>query len=149
VPLSIIVGLIAAAQVARIAATPLPQYAKGGEKKEHGLAIFGEEGRELYRKPSGEFGITPDGPTPMNLPKGTYVWTAQETNKMLQNKTISNLANMGRPINEQVYMQAMIDAEDRNGRNIVEAIKGIKNGIPVYIPVPDYKWNSYISKNTH
>ena len=68
-------GILAGAQVATIAAAPLPQYADGTPAGGHpgGLAIVGERGSERVETKSGRVFFTPDKPTLMDLEQGAVV----------------------------------------------------------------------------
>lgn len=60
---------LGAIQTATIAAQPLPRYAKGTENHPGGPAIVGDAGKkELVITPRGEYFITPDMPTVMDIP---------------------------------------------------------------------------------
>lgn len=64
------------------------KYARGTEGHPGGLAIVGDgtghlRGRELIQTPSGEYALSPDKPTLVNLPKGTSVLSAPETKNLL------------------------------------------------------------------
>lgn len=78
-------------QIAAINAKPLPQYYKGVDNHPGGYAMVGEKGAELMRMPSGEFRLTPNRPTVMDLPTGTEVIPNRETMRMLA------MAGMGTP----------------------------------------------------
>lgn len=70
-----IIAAIGAAQIAMIAAQPIPKYAKGTKDKSHpgGLAIVGDGGkREVILTDSGAY-ITPSVPTLVDMPKHTEV----------------------------------------------------------------------------
>lgn len=70
-----IVAAMGAAQVAMIAAQPIPKYAKGTKDKSHpgGLAIVGDGGkREVILTGSGAY-ITPSVPTLVDMPKHAEV----------------------------------------------------------------------------
>ena len=70
-----IVSAMGAAQVAMIAAQPIPKYAKGTKDKSHpgGLAIVGDGGkREVILTDSGAY-ITPSVPTLVDMPKHAEV----------------------------------------------------------------------------
>lgn len=62
-----------------------PQYAKGTRGKGHpgGIAMIGEEGRELVKLPDGRTFVSPDSHTLLNLPKGTHVIPNRITEKLL------------------------------------------------------------------
>lgn len=70
-----IIAAIGAAQIAMIAAQPIPKYAKGTKDKSHpgGLAIVGDGGkREVILTDSGAY-ITPSIPTLVDMPKHAEV----------------------------------------------------------------------------
>ena len=70
-----IVAAMGAAQIAMIAAQPIPKYAKGTKDKSHpgGLAIVGDGGRrEVILTDSGAY-ITPSVPTLVDMPKHAEV----------------------------------------------------------------------------
>lgn len=70
-----IIAAIGAAQIAMIAAQPIPKYAKGTKDKSHpgGLAIVGDGGkREVILTDSGAY-ITPSVPTLVDMPKHAEV----------------------------------------------------------------------------
>jgi hypothetical protein len=67
-------GLTGAVQLAKVLATPLPQYAEGIESTpSDSLAIVGEKGTELITEKSGKQYLTPNKDTLTYLPKGTKV----------------------------------------------------------------------------
>lgn len=63
IPLSVSIGLIAAANIAKMLATPLPGYYKGTDHAAPGLAWVGERGTEAIISKDGSVSLTPDGPT--------------------------------------------------------------------------------------
>lgn len=68
-----IVAAMGAAQVAMIAAQPIPKYAKGTDSHPGGLAIVGDGGRqEVIETDNGAY-ITPSVPTLVDLPKRAKV----------------------------------------------------------------------------
>ena len=142
VPLSIIVGLIAAAQIARIAATPLPQYAKGGIHKKGGLAIVGEEGHELVETPSGRKFVTPGTATVMDIPQFSKIHTADETRKIMRHQGMSGIPQFKES-----------DATDYT--NLLKRNNDLLENLPNklnkknYYPVPDYSWNAYLNNKIH
>jgi hypothetical protein len=67
-------GLTGAVQLAKVLATPLPQYAEGIESTPtDSFAIVGEKGTELITEKSGKQYLTPNKDTLTYLPKGTKV----------------------------------------------------------------------------
>lgn len=74
IPFMAILGTISALQLATIAAQPLPQYAKGIKNHPGGPAIVGDGGKkELIKTPQGDYFLTPDAPTFIELPKHSEV----------------------------------------------------------------------------
>ena len=68
-----IIAAIGAAQIAMIAAQPIPKYAKGTDNHPGGLAIVGDGGRqEVIETDNGAY-ITPSVPTLIDLPKRAKV----------------------------------------------------------------------------
>jgi len=92
---AIMEGLIAvqtAASLAIVATTPLPEipeYWKGTQNHIGGLATVGEQGTELGVLPTGEKFLTPATETILDMPKGTKIFTHNETKRMLQNENNS------------------------------------------------------------
>lgn len=72
-----------AIQAAVVAAKPIPKFAKGVRNFEGGFAEVGEAGAEALRTPDGNIFLSPDKATRMALPKGTDVFTHNETKQML------------------------------------------------------------------
>lgn len=71
--LAAVIGAMGAAQVAMIAAQPIPKYAKGTDSHPGGLAIVGDGGRqEVIETDNGAY-ITPSIPTLVDLPKRAKV----------------------------------------------------------------------------
>lgn len=90
-PFAALAAALGAVQIAAINAKPLPQYFKGTDNHPGGYAMVGEQGVELIRMPSGEFKLTPNHATVMDLPAGTEVIPNRETMRMLA------MAGMGTP----------------------------------------------------
>lgn len=75
IPMIAVVGTLGAIQMATIAATPIPKYAKGTGDKGHegGLAIVGDGGKREAVIVDNTLWITPDIPTLVDMPKGSVV----------------------------------------------------------------------------
>lgn len=74
IPKAIAIGITGAVQLAKVLATPLPQYAEGIESTPtDSFAIVGERGTELVTEKSGKQYLTPNTDTLTYLPKGTKV----------------------------------------------------------------------------
>ena len=74
-PLAAFAGFIAAAQLALIAAQPVPEFAEGtkGKPFKGGKAMVGEKGVEKVITESGKVYFTPPTATLVDLPKGSQV----------------------------------------------------------------------------
>lgn len=71
--LAAVIGAMGAAQIAIIAAQPIPKYAKGTDNHPGGLAIVGDGGRqEVIETDNGAY-ITPSIPTLVDIPKRAKV----------------------------------------------------------------------------
>lgn len=71
--LAALVGAMGAAQVALIAAQPIPKYAKGTKNHPGGLAIVGDGGKKEGIVTNNGLFITPDKPTLVDLPAHAQV----------------------------------------------------------------------------
>lgn len=71
--LAALVGAMGAAQVALIAAQPIPKYAKGTKDHPGGLAIVGDGGKKEGIVTNNGLFITPDKPTLVDLPAHVQV----------------------------------------------------------------------------
>lgn len=71
--LAALVGAMGAAQVALIAAQPIPKYAKGTKDHPGGLAIVGDGGKKEGIITDNGLFVTPDKPTLVNLPAHAQV----------------------------------------------------------------------------
>ena len=67
------VGALGAVQLATIAATPIPAYAKGTDRHKGGPAIVGDGGVPELVVYGGRSWITPDTPTLVDIPAGAMV----------------------------------------------------------------------------
>lgn len=75
IPFSAMVAALGAAQVAMIAAQPIPKYAKGTEDHKGGYMITGDAGVHEYGiTPQGEVFKTPNTPTLMTAPMHTQIF---------------------------------------------------------------------------
>jgi hypothetical protein len=84
-PWSAFAAALGVAQIAAVAAKPIPQFEKGTSNAPGGLSIINENGIEMVETPTGEKKmIYSDGPTMVNLQKGSRVYTANETQNMLE-----------------------------------------------------------------
>lgn len=117
-------GIVGAAQIARVAATPLPEFAKGTENSPEGYAIVGEKGTELVTDPSGKSWLTPAKDTITYLKKGSKVTTNEKLMEMVKNSAYVQLANMNTPVTSDLYTKTLIEKFEEN-TNELKALKGI------------------------
>ena len=71
--LAAIAGAMGAVQIATIAATPIPAYAKGTDSHPGGPAIVGDGGCKEVVLFNGSVWLTPDQPTLIDIPAGAVV----------------------------------------------------------------------------
>lgn len=105
VPIDIALG---AAQLAVAAAAPLPHYAKGTKNHPGGLAVVGEEGRELIVTPGRKPIFSPGKATLMDLGKGSQVIPHIETEMMIH-RHLSNLASLPIVSNDTRLIENKLD----------------------------------------
>lgn len=93
IPLSILVGSIAALNVAKLISTPVPKYKDGTTDHKGGPAIVGDGGRrELVITPDGNISQTPATATLVNLPKHSVV--LPDASKALAGTSISEVERL-------------------------------------------------------
>lgn len=73
IAMAAIAGAMGAVQIATIAATPIPAYAKGTDYHRGGPAIVGDGGRPEVVIFNGTAWLTPDKPTLVDMPAGAVV----------------------------------------------------------------------------
>lgn len=101
-------GAIGLANLARAAAAPLPQFAKGTNSAPGGLAVVSENGQELVIEPSGKKYLTPAKESIINLPKGSKVIPNDQLMKSVEQATMIKLGQGG-PVTSQQYGDAMVE----------------------------------------
>ena len=88
IPLSVLAGILGAAQIAAIASKPIPAFKKGTKNKPFdGPGLIGEAGPELYQV-NGKWGYAA-GPMVIDMPKGSKVIPTLETDKIMQKYNIA------------------------------------------------------------
>jgi hypothetical protein len=60
-------------------------HANGTNSHPGGIALYGEEGRELWQTPDGRMGLSPGTATLTNMPKGTKVMPNAQTEQFMNN----------------------------------------------------------------
>lgn len=120
------VAATGAANLARVIATPLPQYFKGTESKpQDGPAWVGEKGVEKITLPDGTSFLSPGTATIMDLPKQTVIKPHEETMKELMydiNASVfRKLGKAGNTMNSTIAA-AFIESIEEN----TSEIKGLR-----------------------
>lgn len=111
---AVLIGAVAALQLAAISAAPLPAYAEGTDNHPGGLAVVGH-GRELVREP-GRKPFIVSSPEVMNLARGTEVLTDSETTAALA------MAGVARSVNGERQVPAVI----LQAKEIVEELRRLQ-----------------------
>lgn len=97
IPMAIAVGALGAAQIAAVAAQPIPQFAIGTQNAPEGLAWTDERGAELHTDKNGKIKDmgSNKGARLKKLEKGDKIYTASQTKKILDlysfNKEYDNI----------------------------------------------------------
>jgi hypothetical protein len=118
-----VAAALGAAELAKVIATPLPQYAKGrkGGKAEH--AIVGEIGQEAIVTTDGKVTLTPSTPSLAYIPQGADVIPH---NELIKNSAYVALARQGTVTTDKLQM-ALIAEFERNTEKIDELISVTKS----------------------
>jgi len=93
IPLALLMGAIGAAQIAMVASQKIPQYWKGTDNAEGGLAWTQEKGREIITDKHGNIKYTgSDGGAKLTmLDKGDKVYTAEQTKRMMFDDNLNSI----------------------------------------------------------
>lgn len=123
IPLSVAVGALGAAQIAMVSAQQIPQYWKGTDNAEGGLAWTQEKGREIITDSQGRVKSlgSDKGAELTMLSKGDKVFTAEKSAMMFDNSLNSMLLNNGIVMPK---IEVSMDAE-----RITNEIKSLANTI--------------------
>jgi hypothetical protein len=128
-----------AAQLAKVLATPLPQYELGTPEGGHtgGKAIVGEAGTELGRTPDGKLFLTPSKASIMDLPKRTEI-IPHDITKDLLGATMVRLAQANTAVSLDMYQDELIEAFERGTDKITKAIYKNRTNISIGGSYRDY-----------
>lgn len=119
-PLSILVGLLVAAQIAAIASKPIPAFKKGTKNAPKGPALVGEAGPELlYTKGRLEYAHKP---MVVDLDRGDRVIPAVDTAKILSNWRIP-VPSMPLPGSQSNQSAPLIVDYDKIGASLGRHLK--------------------------
>jgi hypothetical protein len=120
---AIIAGVAGAAQIAKIKATPLPEYAKGRGKGKGEFAIVGEAGKEAIVRGDGKVEITPNAATLTYLNPSDQVISNKD---LLMNAAYVKLAGQGTVTTDKLQV-ALINEFERNTQRLDELIEVTKS----------------------
>lgn len=113
------VGVAGAAQLARVIATPLPQYARGRKGGRKEWAVVGEAGQEAIVH-NGRVELTPNQATVTLLPEGADVIPNHE---LIKNAAYVKLSKQGTVTTDKLQA-ALIESYERN-TNELRSIKQV------------------------
>jgi hypothetical protein len=132
-------GITGAVQLAKVLATPLPQYEFGTPEGGHtgGKAIVGEAGTELGRTPDGKLFLTPSKASIMDLPKRTEI-IPHDITKDLLGATMVRLAQANTAVSLDMYQDELIEAFERGTDKITKAIYKNRTNISIGGSYRDY-----------
>lgn len=125
IPLSIAVGAIGAAQLARVMSQPLPKFAEGTNYSPEGWAITGERGHELMISPSGRMSLSGDTDTLTYLERGTKVIPADETKRILASRSLSRKDGEG---GTSFDLMPLLKNNNANFRSLIKSVEASKGG---------------------
>lgn len=134
-------GAIGAAQLARAASAPVPQYEQGTLNHPGGKFIAGEKEKELVIRPDGRAYWTADKPALYNEPKGTKVFNSEMINTVAGAALTPQLVkavSKGTDNNANKMAVIIEGAIERTGKETVRAIhrnRAIQN---VNVTSPDF-----------
>ena len=143
--LAAITAAFGAAQLAVVAAKPLPKFERGTQHAPEGLAVVGEKGSELVVHESKMY-ITPPKPTIVWLKSGSKVLTAERTREVLQSTPrVENNIFTASPTGKAVQV---ID-ESKIAKAIAAELKQVnvsidKDGFRIWQQAGD-EWTEYLN----
>lgn len=149
IPLAAIIGALGAIEIATILATKIPAFYKGTMNSPEGLAKVGEKGTELMITPSGDAMLTPAKETLTYLEKGTKIFTAGQTKKILEGQ--KSLDGMHAHYN--IDLGQLVNEQRNSTRELKKAFKDnasktfiTKKGLHV-VHSKNSNFNSYLRRN--
>jgi len=122
--LSVGAGIAGGAELAKVLATPLPQYAKGRGKGKDEFAIVGEAGREAILRGDGRLEITPNAPTKTFLKADDMVLNNSELMSAIYRTAMVKLADGSKVSTDSIQM-ALLEKTDEE---IIE-LKGLRQDL--------------------
>lgn len=128
IPNPILVALVAAlgaAQLAAVAAMPIPAYAKGTDNHKGGFALVGEERPEVIQEPNKAPYIV-NKATVLDLPKGTKVTpSVEEYERLMRASTLSSVQISNEKMNDFQAKQAF----DMNNSQLIKKLDSVEKTI--------------------
>ena len=116
-----------AANLAKVIATPLPQYAEGTDNHPGGFAQVSERGTELGILPDGRKFLTPEKTTIMNLPARTKIIPHEELMKKVNEVAMIKLATSGKAVTENsmsIEMQESFNELSQDVKKLTKIMSG-------------------------
>lgn len=149
IPLTIGLG---AAQVAKIAATPIPRYAQGVEDAPKStIAKVSERGQELYIGPDGKMFFTPKQESLMFVEKGATIIPNNKLQEMYASNTMNKIIAYHTPQKESDLKQlekSIVSGFKFLTKEIVSAHKKNRPFVKVINKLDeDFKKHDYIRRN--
>lgn len=139
-PLVPIVAGIGAIQLATALAQPLPpipQFAEGTSNAPGGLAIVGEEGREMVITPSGKVGLTGGKAHLMDVPQGSTILTNAITENILKQTSENNESDSDSIKSAIIQGKTSVIANEmrkhhrQEGQALLEGLKRVFDNKPI------------------
>jgi len=145
-PLAMIVAAMGAIQLAMVASQTIPQYWKGTENAEGGLAWTQERGQEIIADRHGNIKSlgSNKGATLTKLEKGDKVFTAEKTKKMLFDENLNNILFRNNINNAPILIDNKGISANEMKAIMQETIGGQTKG---FINFDKNGFSTYISKN--
>jgi hypothetical protein len=136
IPLAVAAGVTGAIQLAKVIATPIPEYAEGTSDHKGGLAILGDgKEHELVIEPNKKPYWSADTDTLYNLPKHTQVIPESKLGSAVTQPSNKDV------VNAVIEMSGMIDG----GLNKLN--RTIKNKETVRLEAKNRRWQDYYYEN--
>ena len=125
-PFSAIVGAIGAVQLAAVLSKPIPQFEKGTSYSDEGLAIINEAGIEIQEYAGKKSVIHSEGAVLTSLKRGTKIYDAKTSEKMLQQAEYEALAN---EYSDGAEAITVIQPDTQSNEMVLEALKEVNRSI--------------------
>jgi len=126
VPLSLIIGGMGLVQAGVVAATPIPEFAKGTNYSPSGAALVGEKGRELIVSPKGNISLA-SNPSLVNLERGSRVIPNRQTENILNDRNIVGELKLTRKAIQRTQRQKSKSVFDERNRGYRDGFMAYKH----------------------